>query len=162
MWLAGPYALQFSGTINSDAIGAGGIAAVGTVADGSPVAGVTRLWLDGAGRIAGTNAGTTYSFGGGALGNTAVTGSVTGTYTVADDCSITVTLTDPNGGVHHLSGAVVNAGGFTFLAQTDTGIGVLGTLTPARPFCNGFELNGTLGLTTSGSQLSGTTNMSVV
>lgn len=161
MWLVGTYALQFSGTINSGAIGAGGIAAVGTVADGSPVAGVTRLWLDGAGHISGASTGTTYSFGGGALGSTAVSGSVTGTYTVADDCSITVTLTDPNGGIHHLVGAVVNAGGWAFLAQTDAGTGLLARLIPARSSCNGFELHSSLGLTGYGFQVSGSGYASV-
>lgn len=154
--LYGTYGLQFSGAITPAVSGGvGGVLAPATVMSRlstqdpgtvNLVTGFARFFVDGGGNV---------------FGNAALTldgvwseGPLSGTYSVNDDCSASLTLTDSSGGVQHFDGVVVNRGDGAVLRQTDKGVAVSGAMSRARNSCQSSDIGGNFGFRTSGTILS--------
>jgi hypothetical protein len=137
--LAGSFAMQFSGTAGG---AVGGVAMQPTAAAGpvtaAPVAGLSRLYLDGAGSLYGYSALN-------ARGQWQQ-GSVTGTFNVNNDCTASFALTDAGGNTQNFAGVVIRHGDAALVLQTDAATGVSGTLSRVRAFCQTSDLVGAFGL----------------
>lgn len=86
---------------------------------------VGRMVSDGAGSLTGSH---TYSFDG-----TIVKQQYTGTYTVNEDCTGTITLTTPNAGSSHFDFVIVNSGAEVDVVQTDAYFVLTGELKRQNP-----------------------------
>jgi hypothetical protein len=80
---------------------------------------VGKLRFDGAGNVVGTT--------GSSLHGVIVRGSVSGTYNVRSDCSLSVSLTDENGVVSHIFGAFFDDGSQFDFIYSDDGVVFQGT-----------------------------------
>jgi hypothetical protein len=119
--LQGPYGFQLSGT---------------TIISGTPqpVVSLGRLEFDAEGEVSGT---ASVNFAGYLLGN-----PVTGTYKLAEDCSITWSLQDDSGGSQHFSGVFTPDLLRAPFRQTDRGGPAGGTLVKLASACSTAELAG--------------------
>ena len=150
--LSGNYGLQFSGTYApalTSNVGGVKVAKLKPAQMGSgPVAGIARLYLDGNGSVNGYSAVD-------AQGSW-VQGNVTGSYTVNQDCTAALVLTDDSGDTENYGGVVVNAGESMIVVETDPGAAVSGAMRPARGNCQTSDMAGTFGIQASGSDANGT------
>ena len=147
--LQGSYAMQFNGaTASSVTNGVGGVI-LPTNFTGGQAVGFAQFTLDGMGVVAGVSHVN--------LNGAWSDGTITGTYTVNLDCTMSLSLVDSSGDTQTFTGAIVGQGRSAVLIQTDTGTGVSATLQSTRSWCTAApELAGTFGFSTNGSTL-GTT-----
>jgi hypothetical protein len=155
--LSGSYGLQFSGVLTPEGLGGVGgaptpdkvVAQIRAEAPGTTnvVAGFARFLLDGGGNL---------------IGNAAVTvngawseGPMSGSYTVADDCNASFTLTDSTGATQHFDAVIVNSGDGAMLRQSDRGIGVSGFMKRTRNSCQSSDIGGSFGFRASGTVAAG-------
>jgi hypothetical protein len=155
--LNGNYVLQLSGSsspsLASSIAGvavpasldqASHVAAASAVAASVPVGGLVRLFFDGNGLLIGNSSVS--------LSGMWLQGSVSGQYTVNQDCTAQFSLTDPTGATGQFSGVVV--GESAFVLETDRGTGLSGLLKRGRAFCQSSDISGTFGIQYSGSNVS--------
>ena len=74
---------------------------------------------------------------------------LTGTYTVATDCTFTIKVEDEAGVTSNYAGAVLGRGSDVFFAQTDEGAALSGAMQRMRKMCNNMELMGPFGFLVS-------------
>jgi hypothetical protein len=98
---------------------------------------LSRLYFDGQGNVAGTGTIST--------ADATATSHITGTYSVNNDCTVSFAFTDSVAGTQNFSGVLVSAGESVYLAQTDKGISLAGTLERARNSCTLTDFNGSYG-----------------
>lgn len=152
--LSGAYGWQLSGTLTQNL--SGGVAGAVT-----PPKVMSRIASDIPGTRVAAGLATVFLDGGGTLFGNAVVivdgtsseGPITGAYNVNDDCSVSITVTDSSGGTQHFDGVVVNRGDGANLLQTDSGVGVSGTLRHARGFCQTSDIGGGFGFRSAGTTL---------
>jgi hypothetical protein len=133
--LAGPAAAQVCG--NFDLSGAYGFQLSGnsTISGApKPIGAIGRLVFETGGRVSGVSS---VNFGGLFLGN-----PVTGTYTQAADCTLTVDLQDDSGGWQHFRGKLTPGGARARFQQTDAGAGARGALAKLPASCGADVVNG--------------------
>jgi len=157
--LYGTYGMQFYGaTAPNLAGGVGGVIAPLSSAGGSPVAavaplqstggiavGFAQLTLDGAGGVSGISHAN--------LNGAWSEGTVTGAYTVNNDCTLSLSLVDLSGASQNFTGAVVERGTGAVLIQTDAGTGVSAELQSTRNWCATPDLTGTFSFRSFGSMV---------
>jgi hypothetical protein len=100
----------------------------------TPVAAIGRLDFDGAGKIAGS---ASVNFNGLFLKN-----PVTGTYELANDCTVTWSLQDDSGGWQHFRGTLRPGGATADFRQTDAGAENRGVLMRSAASCSDADLRG--------------------
>lgn len=71
--------------------------------------------------------------------------SLSGTYSVASDCTFTVKVTDAAGVASSYAGAILGRGAEMVFAQTDDGGALSGSMIRMRKVCNNMELMGAFG-----------------
>jgi len=143
-YLQGSYGAQMSGvTTSSLGSGVGGDSRVGTASLAGPVTNSARYTFDGAGNVAG------YAFAN--AGGVLLRNATAGTYSVNDDCSVSITLTDSAGSVQNFEGVTAARGDKILLIQTDSGAGLSGVLLRSRNFCSTADFSGTYGYQRQGS-----------
>ncbi len=74
---------------------------------------------------------------------------LTGTYSVATDCTFTVKLEDQDGAATNYAGAILGRGAEVYFAQTDEGGALSGSMSKSRKMCNNMELVGPMGFRVS-------------
>jgi hypothetical protein len=143
--LSGTFGMQLSGAIAPGAQGVGGVAlqgattaSTGTSTTAAPGTGIARMLLDGNGNITGYSSVNAQS--------QWLQGNLSGTYSVNDNCSVSLSLMDASGNSQNFNGIVVAQGNSAFLTQTNAGAGVSGTLRPLKGFCQTSDLVGTFGI----------------
>jgi len=145
--------LQFSGSIMPNlAGGVGGAVAPPQAASlarssAGQAAGYALLYFDGAGNLFGNSATS--------LDGAWSEGPVTGTYAVTDDCHLTLAVTDASAAIQHFDGVIYGQGGGAVVLQTDQGVGVSGTVLPARSSCQISDISGSFGFRATGSVVAG-------
>lgn len=150
--LTGVYGLRVSGMIKAPiTVGVAGVALSDAMAarmkagsaGANAAAGYARLVMDGTGGISGSS--------GASIVGIWSQGPVVGQYTVSEDCTFGLTLTDASGSVQHFDGVLTRMGESASILQTDAGTGVSGVMQRADAFCDGSGLPSRLKLQTSGA-----------
>ena len=159
--LNGNFAMQFSGIISPAGGAVGGVpiqpaqatVSTGSTPSGVAVAGVARLYLDGAGAL--------YGYSSVNARGLWAQGNLTGSYSVNDDCTVSFSLTDSAGNSQNFAGVVAGQGSTALVLQTDANTGITGTIKRLRGFCD-VSLAGTFGLQYAASGGSGATSTGVI
>jgi hypothetical protein len=135
-YLQGSYGGQISGAVSgvAPASPSGGSVVTSTLA-------LSRLVFDGLGSVVGT-----------AIANGATAASqIAGSYTVNNDCTVSMALTDSIAGQQAFSGVLVAGGNRVYLARMETGVVLSGSLERARNSCTVADFNGSYGFRRAGS-----------
>jgi hypothetical protein len=146
--LNGGFALHFSGNV-SVAAGKliGGLAApkdtptTGTVSAN----GIARLTLTPEGVISGNSWGN--------IQGEWAQDTLMGSFGVNTDCTVLISLWDASGAMAQLQGIIVGQGNSVLITQTDTGLGITGTMKHVHGFCQTGDLSGAFGIQYTGSTL---------
>lgn len=127
--LLGSYGFQLTGTTGEDADNAVGYGWMKFDGMGNVVSGYSATSVKGAKAVESK--------------------SLTGTYSVAADCTFTVKVTDAAGVTSNYAGAILGRGSDLFLAQTDDGNAISGSMTKMGNYCAGMQLMGPMGFRAS-------------